>query len=178
MPLSKFKLLIIMARKKTIKDTNTSTAPATEEILDTAVVTDLGNEGDAPEEVAVEEILVDAPEEVAVEETLDDAPEEVAVDEAPPEDVIPAAVEAPAATGVVFAIKDGAVEFVLRRLRSRLSRTDLPDADQVGVILSAIAAGKAAAIYRSSIEVGDLPPGRPTFDLVNDLQRHGYLSEV
>jgi hypothetical protein len=178
MPLSKFKLLTIMARKKTIKDTATSTALATEEILDTAIAADLGNEGDAPEEVAVEETPVDAPEEVAVEETPVDAPEEVAVEEAPPEVSIPAAVEVPTKLGAVFTIKDGAVEFVLRRLRSRLSRTDLPDVDQVGVILAAIAAGKTAVIYRSGIVVGALSPGRPTFDLVNDLQRHGYLSEV
>ena len=75
-------------------------------------------------------------------------------------------------------IKAGATEFVAKRLRSRLSRVDLPDADKIGEILAAVATGETAVVYRNSICVGVAAPGRPTFDLVHDLKRHGYLSAV
>jgi len=182
-----------MARKKTIKDTATSAAPETEEILDGATPARAHNEdgtfkADDPSTPDVNEAYAateegageDAPEGDAPTEGAGDAPDETPGDapDATPEVAPPVVSEKETKAGAVFAIKDGAVEFVLRRLRSRLSRADLPDAEQVSVILAAIAAGKTAVVYRSSIAVGALSPGRPTYDLVNDLQRHGYLNAV
>lgn len=174
-----------MARKKTIKDTATSVAPETEEILDTTIAADLGEDSAAAEAVETEEVLpvVETPEEEAPaisEPDTDETPEEEAPVISEPESEVAPEADAVVTTktGAAFAIKDGAAEFVARRLRSRLSRTDLPDSAQIGVILDAIAAGETAVVYRSSVCVGAKAPGRPTFDLVNDLQRHGYLSAV
>jgi hypothetical protein len=174
-----------MARKKSIKDNATSVAPETKEIFDTTIADESGAESAAAEAVETEEVLPVA--ETSEEEVL--TASEPDVDETPEEETSvisePELEAAPEVTDVVtpktgaaFTIKDGAVEFVARRLRSRLSRADLPDAKQIGVILDSIAAGETAVVYRSSVCVGVNAPGRPTFDLVNDLQRHGYLSAV